>query len=241
MSGRKARWASPHGRAADVGQVSRGHAATTADQVSTPGFEIADEQVLQVVYDPLRFRLLRLTAGTPRSVAELAEQVGVPRGRLYYHVNLLLEHKVLAIVEERPSGTRVERYYRAVHSSYRLSPGLRGHPLAQSHAPLISALQDLVDVHLDAVAAGIQDLEDSRGHTLLLSQEARLTSARMEEFSGRAVKLINEFFGEGAPRACEGENAGWYTTLLLLTPLAAPFGQDHRIALQLDHENPDAG
>ncbi|MFD0658257.1 ArsR/SmtB family transcription factor [Thermocatellispora tengchongensis] len=78
------------------------------------------------MYDPLRFRLLLLTSAEPRTVTELAEAVGRPRGRLYYHVHKLEEHGLLTVAGQHTVGTRVEHSYRARYSSFRLSPRCAG-------------------------------------------------------------------------------------------------------------------
>lgn len=183
-------------------------------------FEIDDPAILQVVYDPLRFRLLLLTT-TPQTVTELAETVGVPRGRLYYHVHRLEEHGLLEVAGERTVGTRVERSYRARYSSFRLAPSLRGHPLAQSSQPLVGTVRDVVDRHLDAVASSVPDRP-----RMVASQQACLTPERADEFLRRLNALTAEFFGEEAPSTGEGDTGSWYASLLMVTPLTEPFDED---------------
>lgn len=59
-------------------------------------------------------------AAEPVTVAELADRLGVPVTRLYYHVNLLVEEGFLAQVDQRKSGARIEKIYRRTASNLSL-------------------------------------------------------------------------------------------------------------------------
>ena len=63
---------------------------------------------IEALSSPVRIRILR-HADRPISVGELAERLGVPTTRLYYHVNLLAEVGLLVQVDERRSGARIEK------------------------------------------------------------------------------------------------------------------------------------
>lgn len=192
-------------------------------------FEIDDPAILQVVYDPLRFRLLLLTT-SPQTVTELAEAVGVPRGRLYYHVHRLEEHGLIEVAGERTVGTRVERSYRARYSSFRLAPSLRGHPLTQSTQPVVNTLREVVDKHLDAIDSSVPDRP-----SMFVSQQARLTPSRAEEFLRRLNELTTEFFGDDPRSTADDDDGSWYASLQLVTPLTEPF-DDVGIRVQFDDE-----
>jgi DNA-binding transcriptional ArsR family regulator len=71
---------------------------------------IEDPAVLAALYDPLRYRLFRLLEA-PRSVAELAEGVGMPANRLYYHVRRLVDAGLVRQVDARATGRHTERIY----------------------------------------------------------------------------------------------------------------------------------
>jgi DNA-binding transcriptional ArsR family regulator len=78
---------------------------------------------LEALSGPVRTRILR-AAGRPTTVAELAEGLQVPKTRLYYHVNLLIEEGMLIQVDERKSGARIEKIYLRTASNYQLGDGL---------------------------------------------------------------------------------------------------------------------
>ena len=67
--------------------------------------------------DPLRIRLFEALWRGPRSAKELAEEVGLPADRLYYHLRQLEQAGIAEVAEYRPlpSG-KVERIYRRVEA-----------------------------------------------------------------------------------------------------------------------------
>src|SRR6266508_2491724 len=83
---------------------------------------ISDPATLRVVAHPLRLRILeylRSRAGKAVSVKEIAAALGSPQTRLYYHVNLLVEHSLIRVAETHLVSGIVERRYRV--TAYRLS------------------------------------------------------------------------------------------------------------------------
>lgn len=74
---------------------------------------------------PLRLAVLkRLDA--PRSCPELAEALGEPTQKLYYHVKVLEKVGLVAKIGERRVGGIMEGVYQAAARSYWLSPALVG-------------------------------------------------------------------------------------------------------------------
>lgn len=62
----------------------------------------------------------------PRSAAELARGLGLPRQRVTYHLRELEKAGLLNLVEERRKGNCVERVMRASARSYLISPEALG-------------------------------------------------------------------------------------------------------------------
>ena len=77
----------------------------------------------EALANPTRMRIL-MESSQPITVAELAERLGTPKTRLYYHVNLLVETGLLVQVGERKSGARIERIYRVAARNYEPGPGM---------------------------------------------------------------------------------------------------------------------
>ena len=91
--------------------------------------EILEEKLLtdlsqfEALSSSMRLRILQ-AAVDPVTVGVLAERFGVPKTRLYYHVNLLVAEGLLVEVDERMSGARVEHIYRTVARSFTPGPEL---------------------------------------------------------------------------------------------------------------------
>ena len=125
-----------------------------------------DPEVLQLIADPLRLRLLELLRQAPRTVTELAEAMGVARTRLYYHVRLLEGAGLVTVAETHLVAGITEKRYRV--TAYRLSVDRAliggssdgGDPLDV----LLSVILDEVAGEIRrAVASGLIDLGNGGG------------------------------------------------------------------------------
>src|SRR5207248_702945 len=105
---------------------------------------IDDPAVLEVLYDPTRFKIIRHLA-QPRSIKELAAELHLPIGRLYYHVSLLEQHGLVEVAEIRPLTGRMEKVYRSAIGSFKVAPELQTHPIAHSNGAVVGALEDLTE------------------------------------------------------------------------------------------------
>lgn len=75
---------------------------------------ISDLAVLRVLADGLRLQVLEAfghTRGVPRSVKEVATEIGQSATKLYYHVNLLEEHGLLLVAASRLVSGILEKKY----------------------------------------------------------------------------------------------------------------------------------
>jgi DNA-binding transcriptional ArsR family regulator len=70
----------------------------------------APEQ-LRALADPFRTTILELLLERAASVTEMAQAVGRPKSTVAYHVNLLLEARLLQVVRTRRVRAIEERYY----------------------------------------------------------------------------------------------------------------------------------
>jgi DNA-binding transcriptional ArsR family regulator len=82
---------------------------------------IEDPAAATVALDPMRARLLAALA-EPSSAAALAQQIGIPRQKLNYHLRTLETHGLVELVGERKHGGITERVLRATALSYIVSP-----------------------------------------------------------------------------------------------------------------------
>jgi DNA-binding transcriptional ArsR family regulator len=152
---------------------------------------ITTPRQIEALSNPVRIRVLHL-ATEPVTVGELADRLGVPATRLYYHVNLLVEAGFLAAVDQRKSGARIEKIYQRTASNYRLGTNVVetiGDPrkAAEAAAALLfdPARVEAADV-IEQVFAGTRPTAQF-GRTVV-----RLTSADAEQFEARLERLLED-------------------------------------------------
>lgn len=124
-----------------------------------------DPEVLRLIADPLRLRLLELLRQAPRTVTELAEAMGVARTRLYYHIRLLEEAGLVTVAETHLVAGITEKRYRV--TAYRISVDRTLLGEAKGGDPLdvlLSVILDEVASEIrHAVASGLIDLGNGGG------------------------------------------------------------------------------
>ena len=73
-----------------------------------------DEALLKAISHPLRHRLLGLLDERVASPNELARELGLPLGRVSYHIRLLADLGAIELVRTEPRRGALEHFYRAV-------------------------------------------------------------------------------------------------------------------------------
>jgi DNA-binding transcriptional ArsR family regulator len=112
-----------------------------------------DEGLLKAISHPLRHRLLSLLDGRTASPNELARELGLPLGRVSYHIRLLHDLGAIELVATEPRRGALEHFYRAVTSAWfgegdwaRLPRsarrGILGHNLQQIFSWVTSSAED---------------------------------------------------------------------------------------------------
>lgn len=80
---------------------------------------------LKVYFDPLRTRIMHELAHEPRTVHQVAEALGVPFTRLYYHIKMLEKHNLIRVVEVvQLAGAIEEKYYQLTARQFTISRAL---------------------------------------------------------------------------------------------------------------------
>ena len=134
---------------------------------------ISDLAVLRVLSDGLRLQLLEAfgrTRGVPRSVKEVAREIGQSPTKLYYHVNLLEEHGLLLVAESRlVSGILEKKYVPAARqftvdkTLLRMADGDGDESLDVLGRTVETILQSTADDFKRAVVAGTAGMGERRG------------------------------------------------------------------------------
>lgn len=187
----------------------------------TPQTEPEDEVViddldtLKVYFDPLRTRIVRTMVHKPRSVHEIAEELGLPFTRLYYHINMLEKHGIIRLVEVRNIGGAVEeKYYQVRARSFIVDrrwltmgdPGGEDSPVESLMSTLIDGTKE--DIRR-SVKGGKIDLTKTSPHpdALMIRRGiSRMSREQAHHFHERLLQLLQEFAGAEA----EGEAPLYY-------------------------------
>lgn len=161
----------------------------TADRQT---YLVEDLAALEAINNPMRLRILYQLV-EPATVREVAERLGVPVTRLYYHVNALEAVGVIEVVEVRKSGARLQRVYQAVATHFQ--PGEKllesaGDPVRVAEAAAGAVLDG---ARLDAVAG--------------VAEHLRATAAGSEPPAGELGRCVVRLGPEAAARFAEKVNA----------------------------------
>lgn len=168
---------------------------------------INDLETLRTIGNPTRMAILELLY-QPRSVTDIARRLGVPRTRLYHHINLLEEKGIIRVTETRKAGPMTERIYEASAKHYRPGPNLLTSGTLQERAQAVvstvldTTRADLYRSILDGVVS--LDRRDTQRHLSLGRVVGRISKARFEEFVTRLEDLSRDFEdedGDGEPFA----------------------------------------
>lgn len=113
---------------------------------------------LKAVSDPLRLEILETLLKEALTVKQVADRLGQPPTKLYYHVNALEKVGVVTVVETRVKSGIIEKYYRASAQSLKVDRQLL-------RAKKSDAFETLLSVVFDAT---VDDLRRSRAAGLLV-------------------------------------------------------------------------
>jgi DNA-binding transcriptional ArsR family regulator len=136
-------------------------------------------------------RILQLCR-QPSSVREIAERLGMPVTRLYYHTNLLEDAGFIEVVHTRKSGARIEKIYRVAGQT--ITPGPE---LLANVEDAGTAAKALAAIVVEPARAETEDALQRRfeGNEQLMHigrAIAILTPAQIEDIESRISALIAE-------------------------------------------------
>jgi len=144
---------------------------------------IDDLETLKVVAEPTRAALIELLV-EPHSAGELARELGVPRTRLYHHLELLQEKGLVEQVGERPARPVPERVYaltaRTLRPSARL---LRAGDVDTMTTWIFDTTK--ADVHRAAAFGALSPVAGGRTVAFLDERSAREFAADLEALVAR--------------------------------------------------------
>jgi DNA-binding transcriptional ArsR family regulator len=161
----------------------------------------APEQ-LRAVADPLRATLLELLLERAATVTEMAQAVGRPKSTIAYHVNLLVEARLLRVVRTRRVRAIDERYYGRLARTFYI--GVLSRP---EDKQVVAAINGLAEAAAEAAPAhAADDLRCTLVHARVPVEEVRAFWAEVQAIARKFAQI---------PRSGDqvyGFVAGLYTT-----------------------------
>ncbi len=163
---------------------------------TTPAPErwIHDVETIKVFADPLRLKIIRFMA-QPTTVKAIADRVGLPAAKLYYHVNLLQKHELIQVVGHNLESGIVEKVYQVTAVQFKLvNPLIAGNdfPVEAADAIFTDMLQSATENFQRALATRDKREGTPPRHPFFSQKAARLTNDQLTTLHGRLDALIKE-------------------------------------------------
>lgn len=182
---------------------------------------VDDAATLKALADPMRMTMLELMMVRPERVwtaKELAERVGVPATKLYYHINLLERHQLVAVRETRVVNGIIEKHYGAGQRRLTFQRGDE----RESSDGAREGIVGLIDKVRDDVDRGLRDgtLEAKRSPTGMAVSHAlaALPADRIADFRTELLALVERF------REMDSPGGAPYQLLVAFHPKPPPGG-----------------
>jgi DNA-binding transcriptional ArsR family regulator len=172
-----------------------------------------DEALLKAISHPLRHRLLSLLDERIASPNELARELGLPLGRVSYHIRLLADLGAIELVRTEPRRGALEHFYRAVTRAWFSEDDWARLPRAARRGIVGQNLQRIFSDVTAAVDAGGFDGPASQVTRKPLELDERGLEEVTEVLTSAAAR-VNQINAESADRRAGAE--GVSTELALL-------------------------
>lgn len=197
-------------------------------QIPQPDAErvIHSLDTLKVYFDPVRTRIMQEMAHTPRTVQQIAEALGVPFTRLYYHVKMMEKHDLIRMVDiKQMPGAIEEKYYQVSARMFVIDRSLLTFDPEGKNDSLELVLQKIFDEsHTDvrqSVRAGRIDMSVVPPHKNALFVRRlvfRLSEDNAVNFQQELMDLIVKYQSTET-----SADDAYYAAVLGLYPSNAPF------------------
>ena len=190
---------------------------------------LLDPATLRVLADPLRSFVVYSLAHQAKTARQLAEELGCPTTRLYYHLEQLQKHGLIFVESSRQVSGITEKHYRAAARDWllareRLAPGTDASASAGSEAGLESLLAYVLDqTRLDIkrqAAAGTLDLArraPDPASLIAYRNVLKLSPQQAERLYARLLAFWQEYEAIAKQPATEGD---FYAFAVCLYPNA---------------------
>jgi DNA-binding Lrp family transcriptional regulator len=189
-----------------------------------PVMTIKDLETLKVVSDPFRVQILEILVSGPQSVNQVAEKMGLPPSKLYYHVNMLEKHGLIQVVDTTVHGNIIEKHYWISAYDLKMDNSLCsfGTPEGQENVvtmmvvPIDATRQDIIR-SLEARAFALERGAEKHPRDVLIYRElSNISDEQADEFLSRLKELTQMF--EGATDQESGDDVQTHALTIAFYP-----------------------
>ncbi|WKZ83635.1 MAG: winged helix-turn-helix domain-containing protein [Acidimicrobiia bacterium] len=143
-------------------------------------FMMTPEQAA-VFNEPTRTDIMILLAERPASVQQLAEAMGKPKGTVGYHVKVLADAGLIAVVRTRRVRAITEKFYGRLARTY-VFPSM-GEKAPVGHGFFLEAMAEL---------RAPREAETA----MVTLRHARIPAERLDEFAAEVIEIAERFAAE---------------------------------------------
>lgn len=189
-------------------------------------FTIDNLETLKIVTHTFRTQILEALVLQALTVKQVAEKLGLPPSKLYYHINLLEKHGMIKVIEEHIVANIIEKVYRATATEFAITPSLLSFKTDESRETFNSMLLSTLDKTREDVMRSLEmrtqalehNVERPPRQVVLAQLTTRVSEARAIELEERVQALIKEFEREEAESADQGEDGRIYGLTIAFYP-----------------------
>lgn len=174
-------------------------------------YRVGDLEQVRLLADPLKLRLIQVFAEGPRTVSDVAQELGENVTRLYRHVDALLDAGLVEIVREEKKRGAVERTFRAVARRFEVEQSLFTAG-AGGHEAIIELLRAGEEELLGALSSASGENKPLVTRLRFRASPERLAALRgaLEEWLATAQAIDDDEGGEEAPTEEAGALIAFY-------------------------------
>jgi DNA-binding transcriptional ArsR family regulator len=156
--------------------------------------EISSLDALRAVSDSQRHKILSLLIREALTASEIAKRLKIPRTRVYYHLDLLDQHRFIRVVEERQVAAMTERTYRACARRFRVDRRMLA--AASSESDVNDAQAAILERAADDLR-GRHATDGGKPEVLVARMFLRLKPARAAALRDALVALVDRYADDG--------------------------------------------
>lgn len=169
---------------------------------------ISTVEQIQALGHPVRQHVLRLLTREPLTNKQMATRIGISPGKLHFHVRELERAGLIEIVEERPKGGVVEKYYRAVAANF--TGGLL---VGEAREGNVEMFGSALDAARQEYVRAFRHYQHTPPITTLVHHEARMTTEGARRIQALIEAITEEMTAADTGQADAGNDSYLFTAL----------------------------